>query len=111
MAGGTLMDVYGPTAASVLVVGVAVAGYLVSRTVPPAPPTAPDLRFNWNLFTETWRVLGFVTKDRTVFNSVLGISWFWFFGGVFTAQLPVYTKLFLGGTATVAILVLGLFSI
>ncbi len=57
------------------------------------------------------RVLGFVTKNRTVFNSVLGISWFWFFGGVFTMQLPNYTKIFLGGTESVSILVLALFSI
>ncbi len=40
-------------------------------------------------------------RNRTVFNSVLGISWFWFFGGVFTAQLPNYTKIFLGGTESV----------
>jgi 1-acyl-sn-glycerol-3-phosphate acyltransferase len=46
-----------------------------------------------------------------VFNSVLGISWFWFFGGVFTMQLPNYTKIFLGGTESVSILVLALFSI
>ena len=86
-------------------------GYLVCRAIPPAPPTAPDLKFNWNPFTETVRVLGFVTKNRTVFNSVLGISWFWFFGGVFTMQLPNYTKIFLGGTESVSILVLALFSI
>ena len=92
-------------------IAIAVAGYLVSRSIPPAPPTAPDLKFNWNPFTETVRVLGFVTKNRTVFNSVLGISWFWFFGGVFTMQLPNYTKIFLGGTESVSILVLALFSI
>lgn len=113
IAGGSLMAIAGagPTAASILVIAVAVAGYLVSRSIPPAPATAPELRFNWNPFTETVRVLGFVSKDRTVFNSVLGISWFWFFGGVFTAQLPNYTKLYLGGADTVAILVLALFSI
>jgi 1-acyl-sn-glycerol-3-phosphate acyltransferase len=113
IAGGALMAIegYGPTAASILVIGVAVLGWLTCRAIPPAPATAPELRFNWNTFTETWRVLGFVTRDRTVFNSVLGISWFWFFGGVFTAQLPNYTKLFLGGDESVAILVLALFSI
>ena len=52
-----------------------------------------------------------MTKNRTVFNAVLGISWFWFFGGVFTMQLPNYTKIFLGGTESVSILVLALFSI
>ncbi len=113
IAGGSLMAMagLGPTAASALVIGVAILGYVVSRAIPPAPATAPDLRFNWNPFTETVRVLGFVTRNRTVFNAVLGISWFWFFGGVFTAQLPNYTKLFLGGSESVAILVLALFSI
>ncbi len=113
IAGGSLMALtgVGPTAASALVIGIAIIGYLVSRTIPPAPATAPDLRFNFNPFTETAQVVRFVTRNRTVFNSVLGISWFWFFGGVFTAQLPNYTKLYLGGDASVAILVLALFSI
>ncbi|MET0230637.1 MAG: MFS transporter [Rhodanobacteraceae bacterium] len=111
IAGGAAMSGAGPVAASILVIVIAIAGYLVSRAIPPAPPTAPDLKFNWNPFTETVRVLGFVTKNRTVFNSVLGISWFWFFGGVFTMQLPNYTKVFLGGTESVSILVLALFSI
>ncbi|HVT33215.1 MAG TPA: MFS transporter [Rhodanobacteraceae bacterium] len=111
IAGGAAMSGAGPIAASVLVLAIAVLGYLVCRRIPAAPPAAPDLRFNWNPFTETVRVLGFVTKNRTVFNSVLGISWFWFFGGVFTMQLPNYTKIFLGGTESVSILVLALFSI
>jgi 1-acyl-sn-glycerol-3-phosphate acyltransferase len=111
IAGGSAMASAGPLAASMLVLAIALAGYLVCRAIPPAPPTAPDLRFNWNPFTETVQVLGFVTKNRTVFNSVLGISWFWFFGGVFTMQLPNYTKVFLGGTESVSILVLALFSI
>jgi 1-acyl-sn-glycerol-3-phosphate acyltransferase len=113
IAGGASMAMagVGPTAASILVLSIAVLGYLVSRAIPPAPAAAPDLKFNWNPFSETVRVLGFVTKNRTVFNSVLGISWFWFFGGVFTMQLPNYTKIFLGGTEAVSILVLALFSI
>ena len=110
IAGGVAMA-SGPLPASLLVIAVALFGYLTSRSIPPAPATAPELRFNWNPFTETWRVLGFVTKNRTVFNSVLGISWFWFFGGVFTMQLPNYTKLFLGGTESVQIFVLALFSV
>ena len=113
IAGGSLMalDGVGATAAACLVIAVAIVGWLVSRTIPPAPATAPGLRFNWNPLTETAQVLRFVTQDRSVFNSVLGISWFWFFGGVFTAQLPNYTRLYLGGTESVAILVLALFSI
>jgi 1-acyl-sn-glycerol-3-phosphate acyltransferase len=111
IAGGSAMAGYGASAASILVLAIALLGYLVCRAIPPAPATAPELRFNWNPFTETVQVLGFVAKNRTVFNSVLGISWFWFFGGVFTMQLPNYTKIFLGGTESVSILVLALFSI
>ena len=113
MAGGSLMAMgdFGATAASILVVGVAVIGYLVSRAIPPAPATAPDLKFNWNPASETLRVLRYVVKDRTIFNAILGISWFWFFGTVFTAQLPAYTQTFLGGGEGVLNLTLALFSV
>ncbi len=113
MAGGTLMALggIGETTASVLVISVAIMGYLASRAIPPAPATAPDLVFNWNPFTETARVMRYVFKDRTIFNSILGISWFWFFGTVFTAQLPSYTQVFLGGNESVLNLTLALFSV
>jgi 1-acyl-sn-glycerol-3-phosphate acyltransferase len=113
MAGGSLMALgdVGITAASTLVVGVAVVGYLVSRAIPPAPATAPELKFNWNPASETVRVMRYVVKDRTIFNAILGISWFWFFGTVFTAQLPAYTQTFLGGGEGVLNLTLALFSV
>ena len=113
MAGGSLMALgdFGATAASILVDGVAVAGYLASRAIPPAPATAPDLEFNFNAAGETVRVMRYVGRNRTVFNAVLGISWFWFFGTVFTAQLPGYTQVFLGGGESVLNLTLALFSI
>jgi 1-acyl-sn-glycerol-3-phosphate acyltransferase len=112
--GGSLIaaaDENGPLLASIAVLVIAVAGYLVCRVIPPAPATAPQLKFNWNFFGETWRAIGFAARDRTVFNSVLGISWFWFFGIVFAAQLPNYTTLYLGGGDGVQILALALFSV
>jgi 1-acyl-sn-glycerol-3-phosphate acyltransferase len=90
---------------------VAIVGYVASRSIPSAPPTAPELKFNWNPFSETARVLGITRQDRGVFNAVLGISWFWFFGTVLVAQLPSYTRLNLGGDGSVNILGLTLFSI
>lgn len=101
----------GPYAAAAATIGIAVAGYACSRKIPPAPATAPDLKFNWNPFSETVRVLGITRSDRAVFNAVLGISWFWFFGTVLVAQLPIYTKLNLGGDGSVNTLVLTLFSL
>src|SRR5574337_629941 len=113
IAGNSLMLVadVGPMLASGATIAVAVAGYLASRRIPAAPATAPDLKFNWNPFSETARVLGITGADRAVFNAVLGISWFWFFGTVLIAQLPIYTRETLGGDGSVNTLVLTLFSI
>jgi 1-acyl-sn-glycerol-3-phosphate acyltransferase len=106
-----LIEGYGTLAASLTTIAIAVAGYLVCRAIPAAPATAPDLRFNWNPFSETWRVLKLTHEDRAVFNAVLGISWFWFFGTVMIAQLPNYTRHVLGGDGSVNTLVLTLFSL
>jgi len=114
MLGGSLIAAAGPIGpllASIAVLLIAVCGYLVCRAIPPAPAAAPELKFNWNFLSETWKAIGFIAQDRTVFNSVLGISWFWFFGIVFTAQLPNYTTLYLGGSDGVYILALALFSV
>jgi 1-acyl-sn-glycerol-3-phosphate acyltransferase len=113
IAGNSLMLVagVGPLLASGATIAVAVAGYLASRRIPAAPATAPELKFNWNPFSETARVLGITRADRAVFNAVLGISWFWFFGTVLIAQLPIYTRETLGGDGSVNTLVLTLFSI
>jgi 1-acyl-sn-glycerol-3-phosphate acyltransferase len=111
--GGSLMlsPVHGPTYASIAVLAIAVVGYVCSRAIPPAPPTAPLLRINWNIASETWRILKLCTRQRAVFNSVLGISWFWFFGTALTAQLPVYAQTNLGGGSALFLLALGVFSI
>lgn len=113
VAGNSLMLLagIGPWAAAVATLTVAAVGYACSRGIPPAPATAPHLVFNPNPITETVRVLGITRADRAVFNAVLGISWFWFFGTMLTAQLPLYAKHNLGGDGSVLTLVLTLFSL
>ncbi len=94
-----------------VVIILAVLGYLSSWAIPPAPPAAPDLKINWNPLTETWNILRFTYQNFTVFQSVLGISWFWFLGSVYVAQLPNFTKLTLGGGEHVITLLLTLFAV
>ncbi|MEO6104653.1 MAG: MFS transporter, partial [Pseudoxanthomonas sp.] len=113
MLGGSLMLVpdRGSALASIAVLVIALVGYGASRAIPPAPATAPDLKINWNIATETLRLLKLCTKQRAVFNSILGISWFWFLGTALTAQLPVYAETNLGGGSALFLLSLGVFSI
>jgi hypothetical protein len=94
-----------------VVIVLAVLGYLSSWAIPPAPPAAPGLKINWNPLTETWNILRFTYQNFTVFQSVLGISWFWFLGSVYVAQLPNFTKLTLGGGEHVITLLLTLFAV
>ena len=86
----------------VVTIGVAVLGYAVSRFVPLAPPPQPGLAIDWNPVTETWRNLEFTRRNRTVFLSILGVSWFWFFGALMIAQFPAYARTWLGGDEGVA---------
>src|SRR5690606_14539825 len=86
-------------------------GNLVSRTIPPAGAGAPGLRINWNPVPETVAVLRMARSRLAVRNSILGISWFWFVGTVFATQLPDYAVLNLGGSATLYVFALALFSI
>ena len=113
IAGTVLMGLgAGATAAvSAAILAVALAGWLASRAVPVAPAAAPALVVDWNPVRETARNLRFLASHRTVFLSVLGISWFWFFGGTFVQVLPGYARDVLGGNEQVATLVLTLFSV
>ena len=89
----------------------AIAGYLVCRRIPEAPAVAPDLKINWNPFTETARNLRLAHSNRVVWLSMLGISWFWFYGATYLTQFATFTKDVLSGDEHVATLLLAIFSV
>ncbi len=111
--GGLLVAVpgVGPVLAGVAAIVVAIAGWLVSRAIPHTPAVAPDLVLNWNPFTETWHNLRFAYRNRIVWLSMLGISWFWFYGATFLTQFPNFAKNVLGGDEHVVTFLLALFSV
>ncbi|MBS0512192.1 MAG: MFS transporter [Proteobacteria bacterium] len=112
LAGGIVIALpQGTLWASIAVVALAVLGYLTSRGVPVAPAASPDLRINWNPVTETCRNLAFTRGNRTVFLSILGVSWFWFYGAVFLSQFPAYAKDVLGGNEHAVVMLLAVFSV
>jgi 1-acyl-sn-glycerol-3-phosphate acyltransferase len=101
----------GHLAASVTMVAVAVVMYLCARAIPAASATDPTLKVNFNPITSTLEVIRFAAKTRTIFLSLLGISWFWLVGALILAQLPAYARDVLGGDKTVYTLLLAAFSI
>ena len=112
LAGGLLAGIGGhPSWVAFAGLLVAAVGYLASREIPAAPAPVPELSVNLNPFSETWRNIGFARQNRTVFLSILGISWFWLYGALFLAQFPVYAKNVLGGDETSVTLLLATFTI
>lgn len=91
--------------------GLAVAGYVVSRAIPQTRAADPDLRISLNSWRVTWRIIGFARKERSVFLSILGISWFWAFGSAMTLQMPAYTRDVLHGNEFVTTALLATFAI
>ncbi|VVE26360.1 glycerol acyltransferase [Pandoraea horticolens] len=91
--------------------GLALLGRLVSTWVPQTPAAQPDLRINWNPFTETWRNLRIARTDRAVFQSLLGISWLWFLGATFLASFFNFARDVLGADPDVVTLLLAMFSV
>ena len=93
------------------VVSLALLGYLASRFIPEAPPAAPELPINWNLWRETLKIVSYACEVRTVWFCILGISWFWLLGAAYTTQLKVFVDDYLLGTELVYALLLATFSI
>jgi 1-acyl-sn-glycerol-3-phosphate acyltransferase len=106
-----LAGTHGPVVAATAIIALAITGNLVSRAIPRAEAGAPDLKINWNPLPESLAIVRLARKQVAVRNAILGVSWFWFVGTVLTSQLPTYAEVNLGGTATLYIFALALFSI
>ena len=101
----------GPWVAGVSVIGLAIAGNVVSRMIPKVDAGKPDLQIRWNPWRESLHIWQLTRRQLAVRNAVLGVSWFWFFGTLLTSLLPVYAETHLGGSQSLYIFALALFSI
>ena len=110
MAGGILVSEMGPAAVAWSCLSIAAVGRLASQFVPPSPSSEPDLRINWNPISETWANLRLAAKRQAVFNSLIGISWLWFFGSIFLTSFTPFARDVLHGDENVVTLLLAVFS-
>ena len=90
---------------------IALVGWAVSRSIPTAAAADPNLKINYNILQEIGRMMGRARQTRTVFLSIIGISWFWLLGATFLSQFPNYSKTLLGGNASVVTLFMFTFSL
>ncbi|MBM4253833.1 MAG: MFS transporter [Deltaproteobacteria bacterium] len=107
---GLLLE-HGHQYVATAILAVSVCGWWFSRYIPEAPASDPQLKLTKNPLPETKNLMSLAMAQKTVFLSILGISWFWFFGATILAQLPSFTKFVLFGNEQIVTLLLATFSI
>ncbi|MET0363795.1 MAG: acyl-[ACP]--phospholipid O-acyltransferase [Sphingobium sp.] len=111
LGGQLLAGVIDAQAAGFAAVGIAVLGFLASMTVPTAPPVAPGLKVDRNIFRSTWQILRAARHGRGVWLSILGISWFFAVGAVLLSEFAPLVSGVLHARQEVATLFLLIFSL
>ena len=90
---------------------VAVFGWLVSLKIPNAEPADKNHKISLNIWKSSIEIINMARANKPVFQSILAVSWFWFFASVLLTQFPVFASIVLSGNADVAILLMATFSI
>ena len=93
------------------VVFFALLGFASSQFIPLAAANDPNLKINWNPFTELVNTIKQARENRSVYLSIMAISWFWFIGASYLTQFPNFARDYLGGSTQVVTLLLTLFSL
>lgn len=111
--GGVLMGAgpQGPLFVSAAAVVIAVTGWATSRKILPQPAQAPRVRITLSPFHPTYQLFHLARKVKSVFLSILAISWFWLLGSVVLSILPHLCKDVLGAHESVLTFFLAVFSL
>ena len=112
--GGTILAgilATAPPIAAATTIAIAVLGFLAGRQVPPAPPAAERIPFNWHIIHASIELVSATLHIRRLFLAILSISFFWTIGAVLIIIFPPLVKNVLGADEQVASLFIAIFSI
>ena len=97
--------------AAILVLIVAVIGWIVSLKVPPALREGKELVVSFNPFTSSWRLISATLHIRRLFLAICAISFFWTMGAVLIIIFQPLAKNVLTADKHVLTLMIALFSV
>jgi acyl-[acyl-carrier-protein]-phospholipid O-acyltransferase/long-chain-fatty-acid--[acyl-carrier-protein] ligase len=92
--GGTIYEAWKNRLAwiGVVLVAIAVLGTLTSLGITKVPPSGSAKKFVANPLAEIWQGARSLYRDRILWLTVMGISYFWFLGAFLQMVLPLYGK-------------------
>ncbi|MCB1124094.1 MAG: MFS transporter, partial [Verrucomicrobiae bacterium] len=70
----------------------ATAGFFASRTIRPLEPSDPEKKYRINFLGEFWEQFQYTRKDRVLFLSVMGSTYFWFVGALVQQAVMIYGR-------------------
>lgn len=102
---------FGIEVTSAMLLSFALIGWGSSFFIPSTKAASPQLKVNYNFLKSTWMIVRDLGRHRTIWVSVIGISWFWLVGAVILTELPAFTKFVLLSSNHIFSWFLALFSI
>src|SRR5262249_46247703 len=102
---------YGLLFISLTMVLSSIGAWIATWYLPKAPAVDKNNKIDWNLYRESLGIIRDTARNRTLFLSIIGISWFWVVGAIFLTQIGNYSKVVLGVNQSVATLFMVIFTI
>jgi len=110
--GGLLIGLENATVmVAACVVAFSIVGYLSSLKIPKVQTTGTGKRVGFHPVRQTIDTIKISYGNRTIFLSIMAISWFWFMGASYLTQFANLSKLHLNGNNEVVTLLLVAFSV
>ncbi|MEZ4742724.1 MAG: MFS transporter [Bdellovibrionota bacterium] len=110
IAGGLIAEL-SPYIIGLALLLIATIGWWTSRLIPEASASSPKLKIEMNPIGQFKDLFKAAKRTHSVWLSIIGISWFWFFGATFLAQMPSYVKFTVSGDKDLVTLFLSFFTI
>jgi MFS family permease len=109
--GGLVETARGPETIGLILVVLAVIGWLSVRFSPKAPADDPELKIDFNWFRQVGKLVGYVKDEPPVWHPMAGILLFYFVSTAITVVLPFYVRDTLGAMGVLSVLIMAIFTI
>lgn len=93
----------------VTIVSIAYLGLLAAKKLPQTEVGDPGLKVDWNTFRQSQVLIRLARNNRTIWLTIMGVSWFWFCGIAYITQMPALVRFVGGGDESVVTLLLAVF--
>lgn len=116
MSGTIIGSMLGATVNGALIISAvliitSIIGAICTFFIPAIPVAEPNLKINWNIFSEIVPLYARTMKNKLVFTIILAIAWFWLLGFAISLQFPAVSKGIIHGDESIVVLFLLMFTV